>query len=126
MCLPVGPKVSGYGAAMTSNGISAARRSTFRGNELAAMDRLPTPIRRALWESVVDWDPCVVRWHLNQDLKAGLALDEAVAVQIVAIYDDEAEEINRFAHHWPSRFGKYPHVAAEVSIQRYERRSAGR
>lgn len=102
------------------NNVSAAELSGFRGNVWSAFDRLPQPIRRALHEAIGPWDPREVRWSLNKRLKAGQEESAAVAVEIELIRLNDEAEVNAFQHRWPSRFGKYPHVAAGATILRYE------
>lgn len=93
--------------------------SRFRGNQLAALDKLPPLLRRALWEGVIDWDARETRWQLNQMLKMGVPLATAVKDLAKAIRGSDQFEVTNFAAHWPSRFGRYPHMAAKATLQRY-------
>lgn len=90
---------------------------------MAAMDRLPRVLRSALWESVVNWDPRWIRWELNKLIKAGVAHDHAARLVVARLQTDELAEIRGFSHDWPARFGRYPHVAAGATIQRYGTRA---
>lgn len=111
---------------MISNGIAASPLSRFRGDPMACFDRLPAPIRAALHEAVVKWDPRVVRWDLNKRLRSGMSEDDAVAASVRDLRDADADEVKLFAHLWPARFGRYsPHWNAGATIQRYGRRSLG-
>jgi hypothetical protein len=84
------------------------------------MDRLPPPIRAALHEGVVDWDPLVLRWQLNKLLAAGVTEGKAVETVVAWVRDWDRQEVKLFAHHWPARFGRYtPHVNAGATILRY-------
>ena len=105
------------------NGVSAAPRSNLRGDPFAAFDRLPAALRGVLHEAVVKWDPRQSRWEINRAMRAGLSEAEAVAEEIRAIHEAERAEMHRFAHHWPARFGRYPHLAAGATVQRYGRRA---
>lgn len=107
-----------------SNDVGAAAFSTFRGDPMACLDRLPAPIRRAIHEGVLDWDPRVERWALNKLLKAGVPMDQAVASIVQRLRDADAREVLDFAHRWPSRFGRYtPHWNAGATILRYDEAS---
>lgn len=106
---------------MRSQDVGAAEFSTFRGNPLAALDRLPQPIRRAIHEGVCAWDPRVERWQLNKLLKAGTPPEQAIAQIVEQLRAADAGEVWTFAHHWPARFGRLtPHVRAEATIVRYD------
>ncbi len=109
---------------MVYNGKSAAPRSRFRGDEMAAFDRLPAALRHALWEAVIRWDAREIRWSLNKRLEAGADLQAATLDELGELHREEREELVRWAYHWPSRFGKYPHHAAEASVQKYGGRQA--
>lgn len=102
-----------------TNNVVAAPLSDLRGDKMKCFDRLPSPLKRALWEGVTDWDPREVRWHLNKSLKRGVPLDAAVATEVAQIRAADVREVNAFQHHWPSRFGRYPHIAAGATILRY-------
>ena len=103
------------------NNVGAAPASKFRGDPLAAMDRLPATLRRALHEAVVEWDPRWVRWELNRQVKAGIPPDVAAAVIAAALRRDDEWEVLHFARCWPARFGAgTPHAQARATILRYD------
>lgn len=106
---------------MARNSISSSPLSTFRGDPMAAFDRLPLPIRRALHEAIVAWDPRECRWLLNKAIKAGVPQEQAVWDQVADIQSDDEREVRQFAYHWPARFGRLtPHVRADATILRYD------
>jgi hypothetical protein len=111
---------------MQKNHRSAAPPTTFRGDPLAAFDRLPARLRQALHEAVIQWDPREVRWTLNQRLRAGVSEHDAIAAEIWDIRLHEENEVRAFSYHWPSRFGRYPHTAAGATILRYDERDRRR
>ncbi len=105
------------------NSTSNLRRSHFRGNPLAAFDRLPPALRRALHESTIDWCPLQERWMLNKRLKAGVGTETAIAEALEVLRRDEQAEMALFAGHWPARRGRYPHVGASATVLRYNERA---
>jgi hypothetical protein len=102
------------------NNVAASPLSRLRGNAFACMDRLPPSVRRALHEAVVDWCTLEMRWRLNRLLKSGATPKEAEDWIVNFIRQADAEELSRFAHRWPKRFGTYPHVAASGTPVRYD------
>jgi hypothetical protein len=103
----------------TDNNVGAAPACRFRGDEWAAFDRLPIPLRRAINEGIVLWDARWVRWSLNKRLKAGMPEAEAVASGVDALRSADEDEVRAFRYRWPARFGRHPHTAAGATIQRY-------
>lgn len=103
------------------NSRAAAPRANFRGNEMDAFDSLPAPVRRAMWEGVTEWSALEARRNINRAVRRGMSVDDAVAAEVAAIIAADKREVFQFAHHWPSRFGRYPHVAAKATIMRYRR-----
>jgi hypothetical protein len=91
---------------------------------MAAFDRLPAVVRHALWEAVVEWDPRQSRWDINKRIKRGMPEHLAVAIEVEEIRSADEREVKAFQYHWPSRFGRYPHVAADATIMRYNERPA--
>ena len=112
--------------ARTRNNVGAAPISKFRGDRLACFDALPAPIRRALHEAIGTWDPREIRWTLNKRLKAGQLEAEAIAAEVASIRDEDEAEVLAFQYYWPSRFGRYPHLAAEATIIRYDEKDLHR
>jgi Family of unknown function (DUF6525) len=108
------------------NNIAAAPFLKLRGNPLIALDRLPPTLRRALWESVVEWDPRELRRELNRLVKTGVPMSLAIQHLLESIRRADQIEIAEFSRRWPSRFGAYPHVAAGATLQPYERQPARR
>ena len=99
-----------------TNHVAAARNSRFRGNEMAALDRLPPALRYFLHDSVVAWDARWVLWELNKMRQR----DDAVAALLQRLRDSQAVELASFRHHWPARFGVYPAFAARASVVHYD------
>jgi hypothetical protein len=87
------------------------------------LDHAPAPIRRALQEAVVDWCPVQCMENIKARLARGERYATAVAAEVeVLIYEDEQDIAAFAAARWPARFGPYPHLAANATIQRYGRR----
>ena len=105
------------------NNRAAAPLSDFRGSAMAAFDRLPPELRRALHEAVIKWDPRETRRDLNRRLKYGETYAAAIAAEVAEIRSADEREVRAFAFHWPSRFGRYPHIAAAATILRYHERA---
>lgn len=101
------------------NNVGIGQRSNFRGSPMACFDRLPAQLRRVLHESNQDWCPLVERWLLNQAVKNGTALEEAIRSACVGLVQADQEEVRSFSYCWPARFGRYPAVAARSSFVRY-------
>jgi len=104
----------------SDNARGTAPQSRFRGDPLAALDRLPPLIRRALHEALLPWSPLEERWHLNKMMKAGLSEAEAVERLVQHIRDADAREAAAMRHAWPARFGRCPAIAADATIMRYD------
>lgn len=97
-----------------------APQSTFRGDPLAALDRLPTALRRALHEAVICWDPREVAWDLKQLCRAGLSEAKAVAIVVARLRQADEDEVMAFAgRHWRQYGTATPHVRAKATILRY-------
>lgn len=94
-----------------NNSIGVSPTSQSSGDHLACMDRLPIELRRALHDGVVNWDPQLMRRLLNQ----GYPVRNLVEM----IADWNNEEVTEFQYVWPSRFGRYPAVAAAATIMSY-------
>lgn len=108
---------------MTSraNDRGAAPRSRLRGNDLATFDKLPKPIVRAMWGSVVDWCPLTVARDLKLKKRSGMADDDAIAAVLDDLSKADEHEIKQLCYHWPSRFGPgTPHVQAGATVMRYD------
>ena len=105
---------------MQDNNVGAAPYSPYRGDVWALFDKLPAPIRRALQDSVIDWDPRAEHLALQRLKKNGF--DEAVATKLVCLGLARADEleVREFGQYWPARYGAYPAVAAQASILRYD------
>lgn len=84
----------------------------------AAFDQLPRKVREAMWEAPVPINPINA-----QELVELAGVEEAVSALVEAIM----KEVRLFAEQHQRRMGyELPHVAAEVSMQRYEVRPLGR
>jgi hypothetical protein len=103
------------------NARNASERSRLRfGDPLDALDKLPTPLRRALHEAITTWDPRETLIDLKARLKAGEPEVEAIAAEVAAIREADRTDIRSFRYHWPSRFGVYPAAGARSTILRYD------
>lgn len=107
------------------NNTSGMPYSQLRGDELAAFDALPAPLRHALHESVIDWCALWLRGTMRRYRKLYGDADLAVELTLVELRGYNAAEMVDFAHRWPSRFGSYPHVAADATVQPYGRGHKG-
>jgi TRAP-type C4-dicarboxylate transport system substrate-binding protein len=105
-----------------NNSVAASRISHFRGNEMAAYDRLPPPIRRALQQAVIEWDARWIRWLFNKSKKV-YPQQISIEKMVILIQESDDNEIELFKNHWPARFGKYPHVAAQATILRAQQKT---
>ena len=97
------------------NNVGASPTGHFPGGKWACFDRLPPELRRAVHEGVVDWDARSISWSLNERLRAGLTERAAIAQEVAHVHASDAEEVRQFQHHWPSRFGRHPHTAAQAA-----------
>lgn len=97
-----------------------APESRFRGDPMAALDRLPPALRRAIHEGLLPWDPCAERWKLNRLLKRGVPQADAVDDLVRGIRLADQTEAAAMRCAWPSRFGVCPAIAANATILRYD------
>lgn len=114
---PAGPGLRVVGAphgAISRTGTMACCR---------ALEELPPEVRRALWESLVDWCPLRAReWHLHLIHKERLKPAKAASVLVRTIRKMDHVEVAAFARRWPKGAKAYPHLAVGASIQRYSGR----
>jgi hypothetical protein len=93
-------------------------------NEWAVYDSLPARLRAALQEAAVQFDACGVAEGVGKLLAAGHPMAAVQQRMLRQIEDVEAFQVAMFAaRRWPARFGRYPHLAAGATIQRYGRRA---
>lgn len=106
------------------NNIAASDNSKFRGDPWAALDRLPQPLRWAIHEGIVVWDPREDRWWLDKLMQDGMPEDKAVARLLTWHRESNEYEIEKFGMALPSVFGgASPHMFAEATIQPYGERT---
>lgn len=94
--------------------------SKLKGDPWRAYDELPTEVRLALQESLVDWCPLRAReWHVQllRERRLRPAQASHLLVQTIRRYDQA--EVAAFAGTWPKGRDSYPHLAAGATLQRY-------
>jgi hypothetical protein len=90
--------------------------------EKQAYEHLPPELRRCLQEAVVSWDARDIRAALAKAVRSGMQRKRAIASLVAVIREADENQVAKFAAAWPAQFGRYPHVAAGATIQRYDRR----
>jgi hypothetical protein len=83
-------------------------------------DRLPKPIRRALYEAVVTFDPRPVTDWVTRQLEQRRPRKQVVRFAVQSILAAEGADITDHATKYRRRYGHLlPHLAAKVSVMRY-------
>ncbi len=103
---------------MGNNRTAAAPILRLHGDRFAAFDALPAALRHILQNAVVNWCDLQARRKLNRLIKAGYSEAEAVELLAAEYAAAERAEIVEFGYRWPSRFGRYPHLAAQATVLR--------
>lgn len=112
---------------MTQNATGAATKSGFRGNRLAALDKLPKALRRAHHQAVLPWDPLETLAEYRALKWRGYTAAQAQARIIADIERADAAEQRQFAATvWPKWAGAYPASAAMATPMIYEERALRR
>jgi len=94
--------------------------SPLKGDRYRALEELPTEVRLALQESLVDWCPLRAReWHLHLLNKQRLRPAKAAKFLVRTIRQMDQAEVMAFARMWPKGAKAYPHLAASATLQRY-------
>lgn len=102
------------------NNTATKPRSPLKGDPYRAFEALPTEVRRALQEALVDWCPLRAReWHLHLLNKQRLRPAQAARLLVRTIRRMDHAEVAAFARAWPKGARAYPHLAASATIQRY-------
>lgn len=101
-------------AGMTNAGRSLRHRGNARRRRRAlhTFDRLPPPIRRALHEALMDWDPRWIKAELSKRTQARQP-EAAIAATLRMIAAGDETELWSFAERHPA------HVRANATLQRY-------
>ncbi|HZH46499.1 MAG TPA: hypothetical protein VEY31_07665 [Roseococcus sp.] len=103
------------------NSMATKPLSPLKGDPYRALEELPTEVRRALQESLVDWCPLRAReWHQHLIRRDRLRPAKAASVLVKTIRRMDHAEVVAFARRWPAGARSYPHVAAGATIQRYD------
>ncbi|MDU7524480.1 MAG: DUF6525 family protein [Roseomonas mucosa] len=106
---------------MLSNSVVAGatvRKEDFP-NRWEVYDSLPPRLRRAMQESVLQWNPVDLAKANRAAVQAGLSLDEACEFTYRLLVEQEAMEVREFSRR--AIGGCSAHVAARASILRYSR-----
>ncbi|MBP0465422.1 hypothetical protein J5Y09_15960 [Roseomonas sp. PWR1] len=94
--------------------------SKLKGDPYRAYEELPSEVRRALQEALVDWCPLRAReWHSQLLRQRGLRPSQVSSFLVDAIRRYDNAEIAAFARTWPKGPKAYPHLAAGATLQRY-------
>jgi uncharacterized membrane protein len=89
----------------------------------AAVDSAPPSIRRAMWETVTDWNPVSVMEGFRR-LLGPFSSREAARISVTVLRDVDRDERQRFADAFEAEYRTpYPARAARSTVQRYERRA---
>lgn len=87
----------------------------------AAVDNAPRSLRRAMWETVTDWNPVSVMDGFTKMVER-LPSSEAADFMVQALHDVDRDERGRFADAYEKQHGQpYPARAARSTVQRYGR-----
>ena len=112
------------GVHQAGNSVGTVALAGRAGDENACLDALPLELKWAIWEGVIAWSPFIVRDCLLLVLAAGFTHKRACRAVVAKLQDSNAEEIAGFARRWPGRWGSYPHVAAQATVQPYDARKS--
>ncbi|MFT8243396.1 DUF6525 family protein [Roseomonas sp. BN140053] len=102
------------------NSMAARPYSKLKGDPYRAYEELPTEVRRALQEALVDWCPLRAReWHLHLLRQQRLRPAQAASFLVQTIRRQDHAEVSAFARTWLKGAEAYPHLAAGATLQRY-------
>lgn len=102
------------------NSTASRPYSRLKGDPWRAYEDLPTEVRRALQEALVDWCPLRAReWHLQLLSRERLRPAQAAHILVQTIRRQDQSELAAFARTWPKGAKAYPHLAAGATQQRY-------
>ena len=102
------------------NSMATKPYSKLKGDPYRAYEELPTEVRRALQEALVDWCPLRAReWHLQLLRQQRLRPAQAASILVQTIRRQDQAEVAAFARTWAKGAEAYPHLAAGATLQRY-------